>query len=136
MSAEKRTNPSITDNSLSQTTKWYVDSKFCLVFKRSCLKQKNATYTPSNRVIYFIVYELDTWSRDLHSSFTLKDCLVGGINLAIIADPDKCVYTGYGIGFDSLSAFSLPDGSMGRNFIVFGIDMSSFVYIDKKGKIS
>ena len=107
-----------------------------LVFKRSCLKQKNATYTPSNRVIYFIVYELDTWSRDLHSSFTLKDCLVGGINLAIIADPDKCVYTGYGIGFDSLSAFSLPDGSMGRNFIVFGIDMSSFVYIDKKGKIS
>ena len=40
------------------------------------------------------------------------------------ADPDKYVYTGYGIGFDSRSELSLPDGSVGKNVIIFGADMS------------
>ena len=32
------------------------------------------------------------------------------------------------------SYFSLSDGSMGRNVIIFGSDMSSTVHIDNKGK--
>ena len=44
------------------------------------------------------------------------------------------VYTGYGIGFDSRSEFSLPDGSMGKNVIIFGADRSSSVHIDNKKK--
>ena len=39
-----------------------------------------------------------------------------------------------GIGFDSGSEFSFTDGCMGRNVIIFGADMSSYVYIDNKGK--
>ena len=50
------------------------------------------------------------------------------------ADPDKYKYSGYGIGFDSRSAFSLLDGSMGKTVIIFGVDMSSSVHIDNKGK--
>ena len=50
------------------------------------------------------------------------------------ADPDKYKYSGYGIGFDSRSAFSLLDGSMGKTAIIFGVDMSSSVHIDNKGK--
>ena len=46
----------------------------------------------------------------------------------------KAVYTGYGIGFDSRSDISLTDGSMGKNIIVFGADMSSSVHIDNKVK--
>ena len=100
MSAEKLTTPTTTDNNLSPKIKWHEDSKFCLVFKGSYLKQKSTTYTPSNRINFFIVYELDTWSRDLISYFTLKECLLGGAKLSKNADPDKYVHTGFGIGFD------------------------------------
>ena len=100
MSAEKITIPTTTDNSLSQSIKWYGNSNFCLVFNGSCLKQNNAGYTPPNRIIFFIVSELEASSRDLNSNVTLKDCLFGGVKLAKNADPDKNVYSGYGIGFD------------------------------------
>ena len=55
----------------------------------------------------FIVYELDTWSRDLNYNFTLKDCLFEGVKLAKSVNTDKYVFTGYGVGCDSPSDFSL-----------------------------
>ena len=82
MSTEKLTIPTATDNSLSPSIKWYKNSNFCLIFKGSGVKQKNATFTPPNIINIFIDYELDTWSQDLNSDFTLKDCLFGGVNLA------------------------------------------------------
>ena len=82
----------------------------------------------------FIVYELDIWSRDSNTDFTLKDCLFGAVNVTKNVDPDKYVYTGYRIGFDSRSALSLPDGSIGKNVIIFGVDISSSVHIDNKKK--
>ena len=39
------------------------------------------------------------------------------------------VYSGYGIG-----EFSLADGSIGKNVIIFGVDVSSSVDIDNKNK--
>ena len=75
LSTEKLTTPTATDNSLSSPIKWYGNSNFCLIFKGSCLKQKSSIYTPPNRINVFIVYNLDTWSRNLNSDFTLKDCL-------------------------------------------------------------
>ena len=39
--------------------------------------------------------------------------------------------TGYHIGFDSHTEFSLPDGSVGKN-IIFGVDMSSVLHIGNK----
>ena len=38
------------------------------------------------------------------------------------------------MGFDSCSKFLFTDGSMGKNVIIFGADMSSSVHIDNKGK--
>ena len=58
----------------------------------------------------------------------MKDCWFGGVKLAKNADPDKY------IGFDLHSEFSLLDGSMGKNVIIFGVDMSSYMHIDNKGK--
>ena len=81
-----------------------------------------------------IVYELDTWSGDLNSDFTLKNCLFGGVKLAKTTDPDKYVYTGYGIGFDLRSDFSLIGGSVSERVIVFGVDMSLPVHIDNNKK--
>ena len=48
------------------------------------------------------------------------------------SDPDKYLYTDYGIGFDSRLVFSLSVGSMGKNAIMSGADMSSSVHIDNK----
>ena len=50
------------------------------------------------------------------------------------AGPNKYVHGGYGTGFDSCSEFSLTNGSVGRNAIIFGTDMSSSVQLDNKGK--
>ena len=49
-------------------------------------------------------------------------------------DIDKYGYSGYGIGFDIKSSFSFPDGGMGQNVIIFGVDTSSSVHVDNKKK--
>ena len=47
------------------------DTKLKLRFNENYLKQNRAPYTPKHVVSLFIVYELDTWSRDLETDFTL-----------------------------------------------------------------
>ena len=72
-----------------------------------------------------------------NSGFTLKDCLFDGIKLAEKkknANPDKYIYSGYGIGLDSRSEFQLPYGSVGENVIIFGIDLSSSGNIENEKK--
>ena len=59
---------------------------------------------------------------------------LGGVKLAKNADSDKYVYTSYGIGFDLHSDLSLPGGSLGKNVIIFGVNMSSYLNIGYKGK--
>ena len=83
---------------------------------------------------FFIVYEWGTWSRDLNSDFTLKDSLFGDVKLAKNIDLDKYASSGYSIGFGLRPEFSLSDGSVGKNVIIFGVDMSSSVHIGNKGK--
>ena len=85
-------------------------------------------------VSLFIFYELDTESRELNTDFTLKVCLFGTLKLTKNADPDKYKYSDYGKGFDLRSEFSLPDGSIGKHVIIFGVDMNSSVPIDNKEK--
>ena len=82
----------------------------------------------------FTVYELDTWSRDLNTDFTLKDCLSGAVKVTKNADPDKYAYSGHGIGFNLLSGLSLSDSSIGKNVIIFAVDMNSTVHVDNKKK--
>ena len=82
------------------------NSRIRLRFKGSCFKQDKA-FTLKNVVILFTVYELDGWSQDLNTFFTLKDCLFRGVKLTENTDPDKYFYSGYGVGFDSRSVFSI-----------------------------
>ena len=54
------------------------------------MKQKDkAVYTPKNMVKLFIVYELDTWSRDWNTDFSLGGCLFGAAKLTKKTDKDK-----------------------------------------------
>ena len=82
----------------------------------------------------YISSTLDSRSRDLNTDFTLGKCLFGTVKLTQNSDPDKYKYSSYGIGFDSHSRFSFTDGSMGKNVIMFGTDISSSVYVDNKRK--
>ena len=56
-----------------------------------------------NVVSFFIVDELDIWSRDLSTDFTLKVCLLGVVKLTKNYDPYKYSYPECSIGFDSRS---------------------------------
>ena len=60
--------------------------------------------------------------------------MFGGVKLIENIDPDKYSYSGFGIGFDTPGQYSLPDGIVGKNVIIFGVDMIFFVHIDNKGK--
>ena len=60
--------------------------------------------------------------------------MFGGVKLGKNIDPDKYVYSSYGIGFNSCSNFPLPDGFVGKNLIIFGVDMGSSVHIYNKTK--
>ena len=66
-----------------------INNSQILVFKGSCLKRDKATFIPPNVINLFIVYELDTWLRDLNVDFALKDCLFAGVKLAKNPGPDK-----------------------------------------------
>ena len=74
-------------------------------------------------MIFLIVYELDAWSRDLNTGFTLEGCLFGAVKLTKNADPDKYSYSGYNIGFVSRSHVSILN-TCGKNVIIFGVDNS------------
>ena len=94
--------------------------------------KKTAIYAPANRINVSIVYELGTWSRDLNSDFTLKDCFFGGVKLAkMLIQINAYILV---MVLDSIHEFSLPDGSMSKNVIIFGIHMSLSKHIDNKKK--
>ena len=56
-------------------------------------------FTPPNIIDFVVVYKLDIWSWDLNSDFTINDCLLRGIKLGKDVDPDKFIYSDYGVGF-------------------------------------
>ena len=89
------------------------ESRIRLKFKGSCLKEnkENKAFTLS-KVNLFVLYEVDTWSRDLNADFTLKDCLSVAVKLTKNANQDKYKYSCYNKGLDSRSEFSFTDGSM------------------------
>ena len=65
---------------------------------------------------------------------TLVNCYFGAVSITKNADIDKNKYSGYGIGFDRTGVYLLPDGSFGRNVVIFGVDMSSSVHVNNKRK--
>ena len=59
--------------------------------------------------------------------------MFGEIKLTKHVDVDLYKYSGYGIGFDRKGSYSIGD-EVGRNVIIFGVDMSSSPHIDNKKK--
>ena len=113
--------------------KWFNASKICLKLNGRCLKQNTATFNLANVINLFIVCEIDTWSRDLKADFTFKNHLFRTDELTTNADPNKYSYSGYGIGFDSPSLFSLPNFDWAKNGVIFKANNTSqFILIIRK----
>ena len=103
-------------------------------FNGDCLKQEKISYTHGKMVNIYIVYETEE-SVNISSYPTLENCLFGEVKLTKHVDVDQYKYSGYGIGFDRKGFYSIRD-EIGRNVIIFGVDMSSSLHIDNKKKTS
>ena len=121
--------PPTSDNSLNPRISYY-GTKARLEFRGSCLKQDKSTFNHGKIVNIYIVYELD--KTYVKTNPMLVNCLFGADIDS--ADIDMNKYSRYGIWFDRSSVYLLFDGSFGRNVVIFGVDMSSSVHVDNKGK--
>ena len=59
--------------------------------------------------------------------------MFGAVKLTKHVDIDQYKYSGYGISFGRKGFFSIDD-KIGRNIIIFGVDMSSLAKIDNRKK--
>ena len=75
-----------------------------------------------------------TKSVNISNYQTLESCLFGAVKSTNhVVDVDQYKYLWYGIGFDRKGSYSIGD-EIGRNAIIFRVDMSSSPHIDNKKK--
>ena len=110
----------------------YFGTKTKEEFRGSCLKQDKITFNHGKIVNIYNVYELA--KIYIITSPTLVNCLFGAVSLTKNVKIDKHKYSGCRIGFDRGNVYLLPNGNFGRNVIIFGVVMSLFDHVDKKGK--
>ena len=101
-------------------------------FGGDCLKQDKISFDHGKRINIYIVYEIDR-NVDMSSYPMLENCLFGTVELKKHVDIDLYKYSGHGIGFDRKGILSIGD-EVGRNVIIFGVDMTSSPHIDNKKK--
>ena len=111
----------------------YYGTKTTVEFSESCLKQDKITYTHGKVININIVYEISK-SMNIGDYPTLESCLFGAVSVTKNADIEKHRYSGYGFGFDRYGSFSFSGPGLGRNVIVFRVDMSSSTKIDDRKK--
>ena len=107
-------------------------SKIRIKFDGSFLNRFPPTILHGNIVNIYIVYEITSDYKDINYP-TLENSLFGSVKLTKNVDIDKYGYSGYGIGFDRNTSFSVGN-EIGKNVIIFGVDMSSSTKIDNKKK--
>ena len=110
----------------------YDVSKIRIKFDRSFLNRFPPTILHGNIVNIYIVYEITSDYKDINYP-TLENCWFGSVKLTKNADINKYRYSGYGIGFDRETFFSIGN-EIGKNVVIFGVDMSSSPKIDNRKK--
>ena len=110
----------------------YDMSKIRIKFDGSFLNRFPPTILHGNIVNIYIVYEITSDYKDINYP-TLENCLFGSVKLTKNADIDKYGYSGCGIGFDRETSSSFGN-KVGKNVIIFGVDMSLSAKIDNRKK--
>ena len=111
----------------------YYGIKTRVEFNGNCLKQNSVTFNHKKVVNIDTVYEISK-SINISDYPTLENCIFGEVTLTKNADIDKYKYSGHRIGFDRHGSFSFTGTGLGRNVIIFGVDMSSSTKIDNRKK--
>ena len=101
-------------------------------FNGDCLKQEKITFNHGKTVNIYIVYEIEK-SVNISSYPMLENFLFGSVKLTKHVDFDLYKYSRYGIEFDRKEFYSIGN-EIGRNVIIFEVDMSSSPHIDHKKK--
>ena len=70
------------------------NSKITVESRTTCSEKGQSIFTQENEINFFMDYELDKWSRDLNTNFTLGECFFGAVKLTSNADPNKYGYSG------------------------------------------
>ena len=118
--------------SLNPRMDLYGMRKFRIKFNGSFLNRFLPAILRGDIVNIYIVYQITSCYKDINYP-SLENCLFGSVKLTKNADIDKYRYSGYGIGFDREISFSLGN-EIGKNVIIFGVDMSLSSKIDNKKK--
>ena len=61
------------------------------------MKQQKVTFAHNNAVSLIIICELNTWSKNLSTKFTLGGCMFGAVKLTKNTQLEKYGYNDYGI---------------------------------------
>ena len=110
----------------------YDMSKIRIKCYGSFLNRFPPTILHGNIVNIYIVYEITSDYKDINYP-TLENCLFESLKLTKNADIEKYGYSRYDIGFDRETSFSIGN-EIGKNVIIFGVDMSSSSKIDNRNK--
>ena len=133
MSDERINSIKTSDYGITPYLSYYDTNKIRVKFDGGCLKQDQGTLLHGGIVNIYIVYEI-TDNFNGNSYPTLANCLFRAVKLTKNADIDKYGYSGYGIRFDRHGRFSFSGTRLGRNIIIFEVDMSSSRIIDNRKK--
>ena len=111
---------------------YYVGTKTSVEFEINYLKQDKISFDHGKIEYIYIAYEINK-DFDISNYPTLESCLFGAYNLKKHPDIDQYKFSGYDTGVDRNGPFSLRN-EIGRNLIIFRVNMSSSLYIDNKKK--
>ena len=102
--------------------------------KESFFIQKKENVIKSKSIVnIYIVYSL--YKKTIGSNNALKNCLFGATKVTKpgdTKDPDKYIYSGYGLRFDSTDEFTHPKGGTVGNTIIFGVEPANSVHETNK----
>ena len=108
----------------------YDMGKIRIEFNGSFLNRYPPTILHGDIVNIYIVYEITSDYSSINYP-TSENRLFGSVKLTKNADIDKYGYSGYGTGLDRNTLFSAGN-EIGKNVIIFGVDMSSSINNRKK----
>ena len=121
------------DYGITPYLSYYDTNKIRVKFDGGCLKQDPGSFFHGGIVNVYIVSEINK-NMIISNCATLENCLFGAVKLTKNANLDKYGCSGYGIGFDRHGSFSFPGTGLGKNVIIFGVNMSSPTKIANRKK--
>ena len=86
------------------------------------MKEDSVIFNHKKVAKIYIVYEINK-SFNISDYLTLENWLFGAVTVTKNVDIKIYKYFGYVIGFHGHGSFSFPGNGLGKNVIIFGVDI-------------